>query len=283
MKSGKNSKSKRNQDLLSRPIGAKEIHPDGLIEEIDTDASDLYREYPGFERQVAQLNRRILKLVACHSRPHEIGSQYGDESVERISFLATMKAFFGLRQIERIEKCFPALSKDGIGLKTRFLKSLELPEAATQFLNVFHYSEDRRKTRGVREEDLLNRTTPVLLNGMTNELIFTGSVSESISSYSSCISKRAELGDASFFVQFGDWVERATAGDLVITFERWLLNHWLPLALWTLSPTEALTLLRDYAKLIQSRGRPAPILGKDEEVKKNIRRFKMRLISAERK
>jgi hypothetical protein len=283
MRSGNNSKSHRNKDLLSRPVKAKEIPPDGVIAKIAADASNLYSEYPGFERQVAQLNQRIQKLVHCHSRYHAIASQYGDEGVERISFLATMKVFLALRIIERIEKCFPSLNINRPALKTRYLKSIRHPEAAAQFLHVFLFSEDRRKTRGVSEEDLLNQTTPTLLDGLTNELIFTGSVSESIRRYSSWILKRAELGDASFFAQFGEWVEKATARKLVISFERWLLNNWLPLALWTLSPIEAVALLREYANLIQAQGPFTLHLGKDEEIKRNIRRFKMRLIPAERK
>lgn len=283
MKSGNNSKSKRNKDLLSHPVKAKEISPDGAIAKIAEDASDLYREYPGFEKQVAQLNQRIQKLVSCHSRYRAIASQYGDEGVERISFLATMKASLALRIIERIEKCFPSLNKSEHALKTQYLKSIGNPEAAAQFLHVFLFSEDRRKTRGVSEEDLPNRTTPKLLDGLTNELMFTGSVSESIRWYSSWISKRAEIGDASFFAQFGEWVKKATTGDLAISFERWLLNNWLPLALWTLSPTEAPALLREYANLIQAQGPLMLHLGKDEEIKKNIRRFKMRLIPKERK
>jgi hypothetical protein len=262
---------------------AEAIPPAGVIASISADAGKICRKYRGFDRLFAQLQQRIASLVSRKSIYQEEVSKYGDDGAKRIGFLASIEAFAALRRIERIEESFPNLNRNGTGLKTRYMESIQNPNAASQFLHVFLFSEDRRKTRGVREEDLLNRTTPILLNGMTNEFIVTGSVSESIRWYSSWISKRAELGDASFFVQFGEWVARATAGDLNISFERWLLNNWLPLALWTLSPKEALTLLRDYAKLIQSRGRLAPSLGKDEEVKKNIRRFKMRLIPAERK
>lgn len=283
MKRGHNSKSKWENRRISSPIKAEDIPPAGVIATIAADAGKVCREHPGFERLAAQLQQRIASLVSSKSIYQEAASEYGDDGADRLSFLASTKAFAALRQLERIEECFPSLSINEPTLKTRYLRSVGNPDAACQFLHVFLFSEDRRRIRSVPEEDLLNRTTPILLDGMTNELMFTGSVSKSIRQYSSWISKRADIGDARFFAQFGEWVKKATAGKLVISFERWLLNNWLPLALWNLSPAEALALLREYANLIQAQGPLTLHLGKDKEIKKNIRRFKMRLIPAERK
>jgi hypothetical protein len=221
--------------------------------------------------------------VSSDSKYERIVAKYGPDGVDRISFIATMYAISALQYLERIMESFALSGDKGKDIKSRYLISLEQPKAAYHFLHVFLFSRDKRKTRDVHEDDLLNHTTPFLLDAMTDEVIRGRSISESIRKYSSWVSKRAEIGDASFFVQFGEWVTKATTRSLAKSFERWLLTGWLPLALWTLSPSEAVTILRVYAKVLRSCGGVPPNLGTDQEVKKNIRRFKMRLMAVERK
>jgi hypothetical protein len=264
-------------------INGADICPPSVLECIGEDAQRAYNNNPGFERSLAILHRRIMQLLSSEPKYAKLAIPFGSNGVHNLSFIATFQAFTALQHLERFEQTGSHEGDKATCLKPYYLKSLDAPEAAYHFLQVQCYMNDKRATRGLSEEDILNISTPMFLEAISYDLICGNSLSQSIKKNQEWISKRAELGDSGFFIRYGELIAKAKSKCLSIPFERWLLRAWLPLALWSLPPQQAVSALRDHAKLVRSAGGRPPKLGRDQDIKKNIRRFKMRLRVVERK